>query len=174
MKFSIYALVVGAAFAAATPLDMIDEIEASGEIPPLLWTGQIEIGGDNVTLTGSAESLNCNVGGGAEPLWILNGISYLYGLGNGGCRAPAGWGGCSRTSCSYNAAIWLCNDRTVPVTIPCKYVADNAAGIHEKCKHWVYDPPAPRRTNGEYDYYTNGQIFSFDKTWNVIVKSTNC
>ncbi|CAI4220186.1 unnamed protein product [Parascedosporium putredinis] len=57
MKFSIYALVVGAAFAAATPLDMIDEIEASGEIPPLLWTGQIEIGGDNVTLTGSAEEI---------------------------------------------------------------------------------------------------------------------
>lgn len=181
---------------------------------PLKWTGQVEIGKQNITLEGTADeiykqildinpdyddqlgiknwrelsnqtiarrgdpinsnSINCNIGNLCEPLWVLKGIDNLYAIGNGGCTAPAGWGGCARTQCYDGSSIWLCNDHPEPITVPCKFVADNAQGLHDTCKHWIYDPPTPRKVNGEYFYLSNGQIFSFDNTWNVIVKSDPC
>ncbi|KFY76421.1 hypothetical protein V498_09590 [Pseudogymnoascus sp. VKM F-4517 (FW-2822)] len=105
----------------------------------------------------NSASINCDFGNMCDPLFVLRGIGNLYAIGNGGCTAPAGWAGCARTQCYAGSSIWLCNDHPVPLTVPCKFVADNAQGLHDTCKHWAYDPPVPRRLGGSYYYKTNGQ-----------------
>jgi hypothetical protein len=53
---------------------------------------------------------NCGYGDeGADVGAIRNGIRYLRGL-NGNPTNGAGPGNCGRVSCSYDSAIWWCND----------------------------------------------------------------
>lgn len=44
---------------------------------------------------------------------FTEGYIYLSEL-NGYCKAPTGWGGCARVSCSHNCGIFLCNDVSAP------------------------------------------------------------
>ncbi|KAL6802945.1 hypothetical protein GGI42DRAFT_354040 [Trichoderma sp. SZMC 28013] len=108
--------------------------------------------------------------------WAFEGVDHLYAIGNGGCSAPAGWGGCIRTACSGGGAgIFLCNDHPDPITVPCKFVADNALGITTNCVRSKYvAPPGGSGSIGIWFHYVRGQIFSFDGTWNVIVSSSLC
>ncbi|KAL7910617.1 hypothetical protein GGI35DRAFT_449217 [Trichoderma velutinum] len=107
--------------------------------------------------------------------WAFEGIDYLYSIGNGGCSAPAGRGGCVRTACNSGAGIFLCNDHPEPITVPCKFVADNALGLNIHCVRDKYVPgPAGSGNIGLWFHYVRGQIFSFDGSWNVIISSSDC
>lgn len=46
--------------------------------------------------------------------WINNGVSYLKGI-KGQPRNGPGPGNCGRVSCSYDSAIWWCNDVSINV-----------------------------------------------------------
>ncbi|KAK3318791.1 hypothetical protein B0H66DRAFT_249825 [Apodospora peruviana] len=197
MKLLIPYILIASQAAFALPSDPatapaprnIDAVE-------LEWQGAIDNNGTTVTLTGTAESifkqiivLNpnyeqerddglrkrdpinsasiiCNVFNPAERNAIDDGISYLYGIGNGLCRAPSGRPGapgCARVSCSWSAGIFLCNDQNFEAQIPCRLVADNARGIADVCSYH----PFPQ------GYYCHGQIWSFNRAWNVVINRDN-
>ncbi|KAK3349568.1 hypothetical protein B0T25DRAFT_519759 [Lasiosphaeria hispida] len=95
----------------------------------------------------------------AERDVIDEGMQYLRGLG-GNPRLGAGPGTCSRVSCSYNAAIYWCNDNTAEYTLDnFGRIADAAHFIAYNCE---YD------FNGKGRFYTSGQVF-FKKHWNVYI-----
>lgn len=62
-----------------------------------------------VPLVAKRDSTICNVFNYAQCSSIGGGISYLKGLSGGATNGP-GPGNCGRVSCSYNSAIWWCND----------------------------------------------------------------
>ncbi|KAL2786646.1 hypothetical protein BJX66DRAFT_328447 [Aspergillus keveii] len=89
---------------------------------------------------------------------IGEGIRYLRGL-PGTPSLPPGPGSCGRVSCSYNAAIFVCNDNTgYPNLNSWNLVADGADYINSRCI-------------GGGD--TAGQVF-YHENWNVIVRQDNC
>ncbi|KAK3316853.1 hypothetical protein B0H66DRAFT_562294 [Apodospora peruviana] len=192
-----YILIAGqVAFALSLPADSTTAPQGIGAVE-LQWQGVIDNNGTTVTLTGTAESIFkqiiafnpnyeqergegltrrdpinsdsilCNVFNPADTNVIDQGISYLYGIGDGLCRAPPGVPGnpgCSRVSCSYNSGIFLCNDQNFEAQIPCRLVADNALGIVRKCGYTA--------ANGAH--LTHGQIWSFNHAWNVVINADSC
>ncbi|EFE37692.1 hypothetical protein TRV_07655 [Trichophyton verrucosum HKI 0517] len=90
---------------------------------------------------------------------IEEGIAYLYRVPGRPTNGP-GPGNCGRVSCSYDSAIWWCNDNTFTKVLPGFYnVAEGAQLILNTCN-----------PGGSY---VSGQDFHDDK-WNVIVQYTQC
>ncbi|EHK21758.1 uncharacterized protein TRIVIDRAFT_70771 [Trichoderma virens Gv29-8] len=96
-SFSVYAILLGVTSAVAA---------------------SYKTGADKDAISWAPLSRNCNVFKETYQINVYDGINYLYAIGNGGCTAPAGWGGCIRTTCNNNAAIFLCNDHPTSITVP--------------------------------------------------------
>ncbi|KAJ0126369.1 ATP-dependent DNA helicase [Fusarium oxysporum f. sp. albedinis] len=71
---------------------------------------------------------------------IYRGISYLRGVG-GRPRIRAGPQVCDRVSCSYDSAIWWCNDQNSRVVELGSFsnIADAAQLIVNSCSEWFFD-----------------------------------
>ncbi|OAQ72120.1 hypothetical protein VFPPC_00169 [Pochonia chlamydosporia 170] len=95
--------------------------------------------------------------------WIISdGVIYLRGV-KGKPKNGPGPGNCGRVSCSYNSAIYWCNDNRSPKELNSFHdIADGADSVLLKCS---YGSLLQRRTGG--------QAFHPDK-WNVIVRGDNC
>lgn len=94
---------------------------------------------------------------------IQDGINYLNGVSGRPWHNP-GPGTCARVSCSYDSAIYWCNDnRSRKELNSFKNIAHGADRIKNKC-YASYKPGTGM---------TNGQIFYKDN-WNVIVRGDNC
>ncbi|KAJ6436678.1 hypothetical protein O9K51_10797 [Purpureocillium lavendulum] len=90
---------------------------------------------------------------------IQEGINYLRGVA-GAPRNGPGPGNCGRVSCSYNAAIWWCNDNTSPKTLDSwNWIADSAQHIVNTC--------------GPVASQVSGQNFE-SGNWNTIVRGDSC
>ncbi|KAK7756191.1 hypothetical protein SLS62_001784 [Diatrype stigma] len=165
----------------------------------LTFEGPLFVGGPNVTLSGTLEKIVAQInatnpeyflsnetsndsvsghgaskGGNQEgPVYchlgtpnpaslapIEEAVSYLERL-KGGCIAPAGPGYCGKISCSYDSAVWWCNDRLEPAYYPCKWFAPYTQRIIDRCKQ-------------ELTQEVEGQSFSGDGTFNVIVGGDRC
>ncbi|KAJ0423209.1 hypothetical protein BJY00DRAFT_310337 [Aspergillus carlsbadensis] len=95
---------------------------------------------------------------------IQNGIKYLRGV-SGHPRAGPGPAKCARVSCSYNSAIWWCNDSKSSKTLNSfGSIADGAAYVLSHCT--VSGP-------GISNPSVNGQVFH-KTNWNVYVRGASC
>ncbi|RGP62433.1 hypothetical protein FSPOR_9280 [Fusarium sporotrichioides] len=98
--------------------------------------------------------------------WAVNdGISYLRRV-KGKPKNGPGPGNCGRVSCSWNAAIWWCNDSKELNSFGS--IADGAALIRKKCYIPDRGPPYPGQENR-----LSGQAFHHTR-WNVIVREDKC
>jgi hypothetical protein len=81
---------------------------------------------------------------------------------------------CARISCSYGAAIWLCNDNTYPIWPSCRYLATYAEDILGTCAD-MYLAPGSKGWGlfDQRDLRVNGQEFDTDN-YNVIVGVDAC
>jgi hypothetical protein len=95
--------------------------------------------------------------------YINAGIYYLTNL-NGRLGMPPK--SCSRISCSYNSAIYLCNDNDYHIEPASAYIASYAKDLVDLCTTGSFDKFPKYR-------YTGGQEFGNDG-YNVIVKHDNC
>ncbi|KAK4224233.1 hypothetical protein QBC38DRAFT_371454 [Podospora fimiseda] len=90
---------------------------------------------------------------------IQQGIDYLWGVGGRPGNGP-GPGACGRVSCSYNSAIYWCNDNSYFYQLNGYWEIANGAGqVINDCASgasWV-----------------SGQRF-YNANWNVIVRGDNC
>ncbi|KAI0006330.1 hypothetical protein F4779DRAFT_596810 [Xylariaceae sp. FL0662B] len=136
--------------------------------PPFAWTpSNITYKPDKAVKRGE-DKVICNIPGfsGVNFLAIRDGIRYLRGL-SGTCTNPPayhpGKGYCGRISCSYNSAVYYCNDNSVEHGEPCNSFADSVEAILNECLLWE-DLPTPS---------VQGQKF-YEDNWNVIVGSGNC
>ncbi|KUJ23865.1 uncharacterized protein LY89DRAFT_744404 [Mollisia scopiformis] len=91
---------------------------------------------------------------------IQDGINYLDNF-DGLCGVPGTT--CVRISCSYNAAIYLCNDNAYGITPNCAYMASYATDIINDCV--FYDDQG--------NAYVCGQEFDTDG-YNIIVREDSC
>ncbi|KAI1327962.1 hypothetical protein F5Y16DRAFT_398833 [Xylariaceae sp. FL0255] len=112
----------------------------------------------------SYEKTICKVGlSGYATIYRINqGIAYLEGV-TSQCGMGAGPGNCGRISCSYNAAIYWCNDNDHYVEYECSYFAQYAAVVTDAC---VY-------TRGGKTEWTWGQAFDTEN-FNVMVGYDSC
>ncbi|KAG4437755.1 hypothetical protein IFR05_006740 [Cadophora sp. M221] len=105
--------------------------------------------------------LCCPVAGtdwyGATQHTIEDGIKYLNRV-TGYCGADAHT--CSRVSCSYSAAIWLCNFRDNHMLATCSWIGTFAQDIINKCAHYSDDKDTPNVCGEEFD----------DENFRVIVR----
>lgn len=105
--------------------------------------------------------MNCGWGGKgrAGVLAIKEGIDYLQGI-DGYCGLDDGPYKCARVSCSWDSAIWLCNDNDTPLRVPCKDLGPFAAKIREGCMSSGWSEPmtqgTPRRRT-LYDIKANAR-----------------
>ncbi|KAJ4313268.1 hypothetical protein N0V84_009496 [Fusarium piperis] len=160
------------------------------DIVPLKWTGKLDNRGEDVTLEGTVEEItskvkktnpdfgleirpekraefgkvNCGWGGSgkASGLAIGDGIKYLNGFGDGYCGLDDGPYKCARISCSYNSAIWLCNDNDTPLRVRCGDLEPFIRKIVDDCYTWGFGEPM-----------VQGQIFT-NENWNVILGKDKC
>ncbi|KAJ0167136.1 hypothetical protein CTA2_4233 [Colletotrichum tanaceti] len=89
-----------------------------------------------------------------------DGIRYLRTL-KSKPKSSAGPASCGQISCSWNTAIWWCNDKAVNKELESyRVIADGAQYMWEAC--------TPR---GNSRYWSSGQIFSNDG-WNIIIKKS--
>ncbi|KAL2803003.1 hypothetical protein BJX63DRAFT_437318 [Aspergillus granulosus] len=102
----------------------------------------------------------------ADSLVIAQGIMYLEGLGR--CHIPAR--ACARVSCSWNSAIWACNDNYGDITPACPYLADYARNIINAC---TVESSVCGSTLCIYQRNARGQQFDTDN-YNVIVAGDRC
>ncbi|KAK6527492.1 hypothetical protein TWF694_004478 [Orbilia ellipsospora] len=58
-------------------------------------------------------------------------IPYLQGLGTGNCGAYAH--SCSRVSCAWDSAVFLCNNNPVEIHVSCERIGDAAQHIVSRC-----------------------------------------
>ncbi|KAJ8117440.1 hypothetical protein ONZ43_g4209 [Nemania bipapillata] len=98
----------------------------------------------------------------ASVFHIRQGIAYLHKI-HDNCIGGPGPGNCSRVSCSYNSAIFFCNDNPYAISVPCSSFGDRAWEIIEKC-YAFGDFPTDS---------VQGQVFDA-AGWNVIVAGTIC
>ncbi|KAI0384185.1 hypothetical protein F5Y04DRAFT_249196 [Hypomontagnella monticulosa] len=108
----------------------------------------------------------CAYGNDVNAESIGAGVRYLYSIANGDCSAPPGKpgaGGCTVSSCNSGAGIFLCNDSSNTLHTACFIVADNAVEVLINCQRSTYNGGNSWTTN------THGQIFSKDRSWNVII-----
>ncbi|KAB8074372.1 hypothetical protein BDV29DRAFT_124239 [Aspergillus leporis] len=90
---------------------------------------------------------------------IQEGIRYLNGVPGRPSNGP-GPGNCGRVSCSYNSAIWWCNDNNYQYTLNSFYdIASGASVVGQNCLIGTDT--------------TSGQVFYTDN-WNVIVRADSC
>ncbi|KAK3897422.1 hypothetical protein C8A05DRAFT_39028 [Staphylotrichum tortipilum] len=90
---------------------------------------------------------------------IEEGIRYLRVVPAAPRNGP-GPGACGRVSCSYNSAIWWCNDNTTPKTLESwDWIANSAGFIIQNCA-----PAVPM---------VSGQNFE-SGNWNTIVRGDSC
>ncbi|KAL1869380.1 hypothetical protein Daus18300_005592 [Diaporthe australafricana] len=95
---------------------------------------------------------------------INNGIRHLRHLQPGRPAMGPGPAACGRVSCSYDSAIWWCNDNSERKELDAwDHIADFAEVILHLCQ-WQDD--------GE-EYFTRGQLFD-SEGWNVIVRGDSC
>ncbi|CZR56163.1 uncharacterized protein PAC_06051 [Phialocephala subalpina] len=94
---------------------------------------------------------------------IRTGIRYLIGL-NVICNV--GPQSCVRISCSYNAGIYLCNNRDYLIEPSCTYIASYAQDIVDKCNWHV---PG----GNTWMWRVSGQAWDTDG-YNVCVHDDNC
>ncbi|KUI59332.1 hypothetical protein VP1G_06578 [Cytospora mali] len=104
----------------------------------------------------------CNfLGDSASASRIAQGVSYLREVPGKPSNGP-GPGECGRVSCSYNSAIWWCNDNLVTKVLDSfGNIADGAQQILTLC-----DP-------NYHHASVNGQQF-YNDDWNVIVRGASC
>ncbi|KAH6670597.1 hypothetical protein B0J14DRAFT_640603 [Halenospora varia] len=95
----------------------------------------------------------------ANVRWINDGINYLNNL-HGTCHVEAR--SCARISCSWNAAIRLCNDNEYSIDPNCGYLASYAQDIVNHC-----------RRESLPHVYTCGQEFDTDN-YNICVQGIPC
>lgn len=168
----------------------------------LTWVGPAFPGGENVNVTGTVpeiveqlKAMNpnfeppktqtterstnppvkvlCNDYGSISFAALQNGITYLDSLGGGlACNGP-GPGNCGRISCSYNTAIWWCNDNPSDHCVLWSDLSRRALYNYDDCdnggvmKRWIL-PPVSGQLTGQ-----SGQTFYPDNT-NVITSENNC
>ncbi|KAF8850124.1 hypothetical protein BDZ45DRAFT_680021 [Acephala macrosclerotiorum] len=94
---------------------------------------------------------------------IISGVNYLDGVSGSPTNGP-GPGNCGRVSCSYDAAIYWCNDHTTSYTL--NSFADIATGADNIAVNCYIDI-------GDGVLWTSGQQFYTD-SWNVIVRQDSC
>ncbi|KAH6679576.1 hypothetical protein B0J14DRAFT_558889 [Halenospora varia] len=77
--------------------------------------------------------------GRADKYAIEDGIKYLNRVAKTGrkCDVGLGPGNCVRISCSYNSAIYLCNDNNYGMEPNCDYIASYAQNLLNRC--WFFD-----------------------------------
>ncbi|POR35430.1 Uncharacterized protein TPAR_04375 [Tolypocladium paradoxum] len=76
-----------------------------------------------------------------------------------------GPGNCGRASCSYQSAVWKCNNNASAKTLGrFNDVADGAQYVNKKCVCEVRDPYWPK-----FNAMSSGQAFHRDN-WNVIIR----
>ncbi|KAK0618993.1 hypothetical protein B0T14DRAFT_565892 [Immersiella caudata] len=91
---------------------------------------------------------------------VWEGIMYLDGHDGVPTMGP-GPAACARVSCSWDSAIWWCNDDPVELQLDVwTSVAWGAYIIYRDCRN-------------ERDDQTSGQIF-YEPNWNVIVRGDTC
>ncbi|KAL3470113.1 hypothetical protein BJX99DRAFT_264549 [Aspergillus californicus] len=94
---------------------------------------------------------------------IQDGITYLRGV-DGRPTSEGGPGKCARVSCSYDSAIWWCNDSRDTKTL--RSFADIAEGAETIINSCTHDTPSfGRDISGQAFHKTN---------WNVIVREASC
>ncbi|XXH04754.1 hypothetical protein Hte_011176 [Hypoxylon texense] len=91
---------------------------------------------------------------------VDEGIQYLRGK-TGRCHIDAGPGVCSRISCSYDSAIFFCNDNDAPLDVDCSEWSEYAQDIVDAC------------TDDDTARHVRGQQFN-KRNWNVIVGYSKC
>ncbi|KAI1506171.1 hypothetical protein F5X99DRAFT_404218 [Biscogniauxia marginata] len=94
---------------------------------------------------------------------ITEGIQYLRTLGPSLARVEPGPARCDRVSCSWDSAIWLCNDRTDVLGVNWTDVADFAQAIQSNCHGMGY------RMAGEFD-----DDQDWNTGWNVVIGASDC
>ncbi|KAF8855710.1 hypothetical protein BDZ45DRAFT_497621 [Acephala macrosclerotiorum] len=92
---------------------------------------------------------------------LRQGIDYLNNF-QGVCNTGGGPGNCVRVSCSYDAAIYLCNDNEWDLVISCKDVAFYAGQIIDFC-HVMWGD----------GWHSCGQMFD-NGNYNVINRMDSC
>ncbi|KAI0157469.1 hypothetical protein GGR57DRAFT_501085 [Xylariaceae sp. FL1272] len=98
-----------------------------------------EMGVGNLIQDRSLTRTECKVGllGAAASEKIQSGIKYLGKL-KTKCRNGAGPGNCGRISCSWNSAIYWCNDKSVDSeNYDCSSFAPYAQAIFDECSYRV-------------------------------------
>ncbi|KAI1772961.1 hypothetical protein F4818DRAFT_443846 [Hypoxylon cercidicola] len=96
----------------------------------------------------------------ADKFHVDDGIEYLRGK-TGRCHIDAGPQFCSRISCSYDSAIFWCNDRDSRLSIDCNLWAQYAQDVRDAC------------TTDDPSEHVKGQEFStYD--WNIIIGYSKC
>ncbi|KAH7360789.1 hypothetical protein BKA65DRAFT_547502 [Rhexocercosporidium sp. MPI-PUGE-AT-0058] len=92
---------------------------------------------------------------------VIDGINYLR-RGNKMCNIGAQ--SCGRVSCSWDAAIYLCNNNPHPISPSCRTVGDFANKLNNKCR-WQYYL---------YQHHqVGGQAWDNDN-WNVFIRKDDC
>ncbi|KAK3350450.1 hypothetical protein B0H65DRAFT_88562 [Neurospora tetraspora] len=115
------------------------------------------------------QSFNCNVYDYASLKAIQAGLVYLNGVPGKPSNGP-GPGNCGRVSCSYNSAIYWCNDNTFTKTIDTfGYISGAAQSIINHCGTESHFTPV----GGASELATKGKVFMTDK-WNVIIRYDKC
>ncbi|KAE9373604.1 hypothetical protein N431DRAFT_535069 [Stipitochalara longipes BDJ] len=95
--------------------------------------------------------------------YITDGVTYLNRIGG---RLSISAHSCSRISCSYNSAIYLCNDNPGTIDPATVYIASYAQDLINLCSFEDLSPWGDAS-------YTGGQEFDTDK-YNVIVRLDSC
>ncbi|KAL2162541.1 hypothetical protein VTH06DRAFT_7455 [Thermothelomyces fergusii] len=95
-----------------------------------------------------------------QPFW--EGLRYLRSL-RGRVHVPPGPRRCSQVSCSYSAAVWICNDNTEDLYLDSfSRIADSVSYLIGRCATTARGPT-----------HVAGQVFHPDH-WNVIVRRDKC
>ncbi|GIZ36750.1 hypothetical protein CKM354_000021700 [Cercospora kikuchii] len=98
----------------------------------------------------------------AATKYINDGIRYLRNI-RGSPRIGPGPGKCSRVSCSYNSAIWWCNDNRVGIGLfSFASIADGAQYLVDRCQSKAFGIAG-----------VSGRVFH-SAGWNVVVQRDTC
>ncbi|KAK4199942.1 hypothetical protein QBC40DRAFT_175094 [Triangularia verruculosa] len=137
------------------------------QLPPLVGDPGQDDGREEDTVLYSVaekpESVLCDIEGrNANRYYIDAGIRYLRGLeGTTKPKNGPGPGNCGCVSCSWNAAIFWCNDSDSDKEVTWGGIADGAQVVNDKCK---FNPK---------NMYVRGQV-SYKGSWNVVVRRDPC
>ncbi|KAI1261263.1 hypothetical protein F5Y18DRAFT_431346 [Xylariaceae sp. FL1019] len=100
-------------------------------------TKEMEVG--DILQGRSLNHTECRIGllGAASSEKVLNGIKYINKL-RTKCSNGPGPGNCGRISCSWNSAIYWCNDKPVASELyDCSSFAKYAQAIYDECSYQV-------------------------------------